>query len=237
MVGSTGAVMACTDWSRDFPRLFELYTLSNQESATNYFRQPGVVQALTGPHGGTLDLETLLQELDPGAWRQFKSKARKYVHKTDKWGYWKQLFECFHEVYGYVHLKGEGYEDIQFIQEQRRAPTPDLRARRDTSVVLMEVKTVNESDWQKNYLEIPGEIRNAVRGRHGLSEEFKQKLADTMARARDQLIAYPDATVHRRIVYLVIRPDFNFHGERELEGFVRGQSGAGVEVVMHLLHW
>jgi len=224
-----------TGWSRDFPRLFELYTVSNQQSATSYFRQPGVVQALTRRHDGTFDLEALVQQLDPIAWRQFKSKARKYVHKTDRWGYWKQLFECFHEVYGYVHLKGEGYEDIQFIQEQRRVPTPDLRARRDTSVVLMEVKTVNESDWQKNYLEIPGEIRNAVRGRHDLSEEFKQKLADTVARARDQLIAYPDAAVHRRIVYLVIRPDFNFHAERELERFLREQGDAQVAIVWHIL--
>lgn len=233
--------MMLADWSPDFPRLFELYSESNQSASENWFQQDLVVLALTGRHphpqanAHALEFEAALKKLDPTAWEQFKSKAIRYVHKTDKWGYHNQFFECFHEVYGYIHLKQDGYEDIQFIEEQPNKLTPDLRGSRDASVVIMEVKTVNESEWQKDYFLKPGEERNAVRARYDISDEFKKKLRDSIDRARHQLVSYQQEAVHRRIVYLVIRPDFNFHAEQQLETFFRGQSDAQVEIVIRLL--
>ena len=233
--------MILPDWSRDFPRLFELYGKSNQSASENWFQQPLVVQALTGRHPLPEAIETVrefeasVQELHPTAWEQFKSKARRYVHKTDKWEYHKQLFECFHEGYGYIHLKQDGYVEIQFIEEQPKIPTPDLRGSRDASVVLMEVKTVNESDEQKNYFQIPAADRNAKPAQYDISDAFRKKLCGSIENARHQLISYQQETVHRRIIYLVIRPDFNVHVEQKIEAFCMEQSDAEVEIIMYLL--
>lgn len=80
----------------------------------------------------------------------------------------------------------------------------------------MEVKTVNESTKQKNYFEIPGEQRIALDSENRVSDTLKKKLTETIARARRQLSAVQDSTVMRRIIYIVIRPDFNVHAEEEL---------------------
>ena|SRR5438309_1417526 len=141
----------------------------------------------------------------------------------------------FYEIKGYRYLVQEGYQEIRFVPEQQDTQTPDLRARSETSAVVMEVKTVNESMKQKNYFEIPGEQRIALLSECRISDALKKKLTKTIAKARRQLLAAQDSSVMRRIIYIVIRPDFHVHAEEDLATFLEGQSTPGIEVLHRLL--
>jgi len=99
----------------------------------------------------------------------------------------------------------------------------------------MEVKTVNESNKQKHYFEIRGEQRIALETEYHLSRALKAKLNSAIQVARTQLLAVQDPTVIRRIVYLVIRPDFHIEAHEELEIFLQTQSTSEIEVIHHLL--
>lgn len=153
----------------------------------------------------------------------------------DKWGYFRALFDCFNETRGYRYLVQEGNEEVRFVPEQQDMQTPDLRARSGTSSVVMEVKTVNESTKQKNYFEIPGDQLIALDEEYQVSDALKKKLTATIASARRQLLAIQDLSVVRRIIYIVIRPDFYIKAEEDLATFLKGQSTSGIEVLHCLL--
>ena len=133
------------------------------------------------------------------------------------------------------YLISQGYEQVRFLPEQTKVKTPDLRAHAALSTIVMEVKTVNESNKQKHYFEIPGEQRIALETEYHLSRALKAKLNSAIQVARTQLLAVQDPTVIRRIVYLVIRPDFQIEAHEELEIFLQTQSTSELEVIHHLL--
>jgi hypothetical protein len=223
-------------WQARFPRLAELYAESDRRRATNYFDHPNVRAALESPNPKVVALEAELAALDAESWAVLKAKAAKYVCLKDRWGYSNQLFECFNEAAGYLYLKREGYEEVRFLEERADRRTPDLWASRGAPTAVTEVKTVNESEFQKCYFEIPGEERNAMGSIRNVPDAFKRKLVSSIAQARDQLFAVQDESVQRRIVYLVVRPDFNFHGEEEFDALCQVQAQAQhVEVAYHLL--
>jgi hypothetical protein len=151
---------------RVVPRLFEIYAASDQTSPENWFQRfqlSNVWRGLVSVDDDLQPLEGGLQALDAESWAVFRVKAARLVHLMDKWGYSRQLFDCFNELEGYRYLVQEGYQEVRFIPEQQSARTPDLRAQSATEAVLMEVKTVNESDNQKDDFEIPRERRDALR--------------------------------------------------------------------------
>jgi hypothetical protein len=211
-----------------------LYRASNVEASDNWFLQEGTNEALEGRHPTALDIERELQELNSPAWIALREKAKPYVHKIDAYGYHKQLFEALHEAKGYVWLKQRGYEGIEFLKENKQQ-TPDLSAWSSRRQALMEVKTVNESDGQKKYFESPREIRDAVESDRTIPGAFKVEILRTIDAARQQLIGYPAPSVERRFIYLVVRPDFNFHLDEELLAFVREQNSDDVNTMLHML--
>lgn len=221
-------------WAEVFPRLFEIYTASDRASAGNWFQQPNVWRALLDTSTALQPLEDDLQVLDPTSWAVFQVKAAPLVHLIER-GYSCPLFDCFNEINGYRYLVQQGYTEVQFVPEQRKRQTPDLRARSSDSAAVMEVKTVNESTKQKDYFEIPGEQRIALDSENRVSDALTDKVIDTIARARLQLFAVQDPSITRRIVYLVIRPDFNFHAEDALARLLERQTTSDVEVVYYLL--
>lgn len=222
-------------WAEAFPRLSEIYTVSNRASPRNWFQQSNVWRSLLDNSTGLQPLEEELQMLDAASWAVFRVKAARLVHVMDKWGYSRALFDCFNEIRGYRYLVQEGYEEVQFVPEQQDMQTPDLRARSRASAVVMEIKTVNESTKQKNYFEIPGDQRIALDVEYQVSDALKKKLTATIARARRQLLAAQDSSVVRRIIYIVIRPDFHIEAEGDLATFLEGQSTPGIEVLHCLL--
>ena len=222
-------------WAEAFPRLFEIYMTSDHAAPGNWFQQPNVWPGLLDNSPGLQPIEEDLQVLDPASWAVFHVKAAQLVHLIDKWGYSRALFDCFNEIKGYRYLVEAGCQYVRFVPEQQETQTPDFRARSEESTVLMEVKTVNESTKQKNYFEMPGEERIALDSENRASDALKNKLTETIGKARRQLFATQDSSVTRRIVYVVIRPDFNVHAEKDLATFLEGLSTPGVEVLHYLL--
>ena len=94
----------------------------------------------------------------------------------------------------------------------------------------MEVKTIRESRWQKEYLEIPAAERDAVRRERELSEGLKLKIRDARAKATAQLSR---ELIAKRIVYLVVRLDFTLDGRVAVLDFVQAQRSPDVEVHFH----
>src|SRR6266700_3456375 len=190
--------IAVAPWDAAFPRLFEIYGASNQISPENWFQLPNVWRGLVGNSETFQELEAELQGIDAASWLVFRPKAAQCVHLMERQGYSRALFDCFNEVKGYRYLVSQGYEQVRFLPEQTKVKTPDLRALAVSSTILMEVKTVNESDKQKNYFEIPGDRRIALDVEYHLSNSIKAKLASTIEVARTQLLAVQDPTVIRR---------------------------------------
>jgi len=227
---------AIPPWAEVFPRLFEIYTASNRASPGNWFQQPNVWRGLLDNATDLQPIEKDLQLLDATSRAVFRIKAAPLVHLVDEWGYYRALFDCFNEIKGYRYLAQEGYQEVRFVPAQQDTQTPDLRARSGTLTVVMEVKTVNESTNQKNYFEIPGAPRIALLSEYRVSDALKKKLTEKIAMARRQLLAAQDSSVMRRIIYIVIRPDFHVHAEENLATFLEGQSEPGIEVLHCLLN-
>jgi len=194
-----------------------------------------VERALTDGEQFFIDLEQMFERLDPVAWQMFKSRTAPYVHKLDEWGYSKQLFERFHEADGYGFLKSDGYQDIRFLPEDTGKPMPDLEARDQGRLVLMEVKTVNESDNQKRYFETSLVSRDALPVERRVPAGLRHKLEAAIAKAAEQLLSIQDPAVQRRIVYLFVRLDFHLHAVNELEQLLADEHHPGVEICWRVL--
>lgn len=153
-------------------------------------------------------LEKELDQVDKGAWQEFKQKVRPYITTKDSQRGHNQLFECFNEVKGYLYLETEGCGNIHFIRESN-ITHPDLRACYGSSIVLLEVKTCNKSDAENEWIKANSQfgsmqVKNAIQG---LGDPLKQKIAEKISEAKRQLLNYASDGVKRRIVYLVISLD------------------------------
>jgi hypothetical protein len=98
----------------------------------------------------------------------------------------------------------------------------------------MEVKTVNESDEQRDYFEIPLDERECFDVLDHLPEPFKKKLRSTLVHACAQVRATSDPST-RRLVYFVIRPDISVDANAEIPNYLRAESPPGIEIVVELL--
>jgi len=226
------SIQSALSWAGTLPRHFELYEASAWQEPGNWFQHPNTWRALVEASPANVMREAQLGELDEVSWSIFKKRAAPEVHRRDSWGYSRPLFDCFNELLGYQHLKRQGYEDVCFVAPRQDAKTPDIRARSGAQSVLLEVKTVNESDQQKNYFTRPTMCVDVERR---LPEGFKAKLLSTIQTARDQLLANSDPAITSRIVYLVIRPDFWVEAEDDLSAFLAAQSTHDVDILHALL--
>jgi len=202
-----------SSWAENFPRLYELYRNSDQENEANYFASFDEVlkNPLAQSHYERLEEE--LTQLSDVAWQEFKQKVLRYVTIRDSLRGYNQLFECFNEVKGYLYLKSEGYKEIHFIPKED-SKTPDLRACCGSSIVLLEVKTINTSadeiKWIRENSEIGADgVRHmeAREVRQGLNQGLNDKITKAVEEAREQLLSHACEGVEHRIVYLVIHLD------------------------------
>ena len=226
-------------WAEDFPRLYELYCESDQANEANYFTAFGDVLRMPLARSRYEQLEEELKQLDNIAWKEFKERVLRYVTTRDSRREYNQLFECFNEVKGYLYLKSEGCKEIHFIPEEKNIATPDIRAHRGSSVVLLEVKTINKSEAEIDWLIANSELRDgrmqAKQVLQGLGDPLKHKIAEKISDAKRQLLDYPCKGVKRRIVYLVINLDIphaldprNFN---ELAAYIQLQGDKQIEVM------
>ncbi len=230
-------------WAVDFPRLYELYSDSDTTSNENYFIFINFENNVDRPNVRAVfkQLEEDLQQLDGNAWQGLKQKAVKYVtikdKRNDKRSRYEQLFDTLSEVKGYLYLRSEGCTEIHFIPEEG-TQTPDLYGRHGNSGILMEVKTINRSDDELDWIKANSELRN---GRmtprtvlRVLSDSLKCKIIGKINIAKKQLLSYSCNGIQRKIVYLVIEPDLQValdsRSVEELVAFLEEQDNDQVEV-------
>ncbi len=223
-------------WAEGFPRLYELYLESDKACEANYFAKLDEALEMPGRRPHYEQLEKGLQQVEDTAWQEFRLKVRKYITiKDDRRGY-SQLFDCFNEVKGYLYLKSEGCDEIHFVPEKEKKgiKSPDLCAHSKDTMVLLEVKTINRSDDEINWICRNSKIgANGVRrmeakeARQGLTDPLKVKIAEKINLAEDQLVTYACEGVKRRIAYLVINLDIldelDQRNRSELEKYIQLQ--------------
>lgn len=196
-------------WASAFPRLYELYR-EDSSNPYNYFNHANVQLALRDPSDRYLvELESILGELDLAAWQEWKRRAAFVLSLNPQLGFPVPLYDSFSEARAYVFLKRQGYIEIAFLEtgQTKGEKVPDILAKNTVGgVTVLEAKRIHDSDNEIEYLinPHPHDIR---RVRHGLKAELRTKLSSTVDGAREQLLAFRDANLRRRIIYLSIRID------------------------------
>jgi hypothetical protein len=216
------------DWLFNFPRLLDLYQHSDKSNPRNYFNVEFPLPLSKE--------EEQFARLDSESWKTLRNKALPYVSLDDPLRNYQQLWSTLDEARGYVFLADQGYEQIEFIEPDKRKKggqqSPDLVGYKVGSTAILEVKTVNESN--ENLDPNAAWRHEAIQVRSDLSPEFKGKLVSTIGQARNQLNSYPHPS-NRKIVLLVVRLDdgekTGGHLYNELGSFIASQPVQnGVEV-------
>jgi len=224
-------------WAITFPRLYELYC-EDPANSDNHFNHPNVQQALQRipPDQYLTELDSILGELDPVAWQEWKGRAAETLSVKNRSGYPFPLFESFIEARAYVFLKQQGYVNISFLntQSKQAKKTPDLVAKNgQEQTILLEAKRIRDSDDEIEYLvsPFPKDMRKV---HHGLTDAMRGKLTRTVEKARKQLFAFEGADIVRRIVFLWIRIDLQSatkETETDISGLLTEMSDDTVEIV------
>jgi hypothetical protein len=222
-------------WAKDFPMLYDMYCESKQSNKANYFA--GFDEALRMPGAQTLykQLEEDLKQLDGDAWNDLKRKACRCLTDKDDYDRYRELFDYLNEVKGYLSLKSEGCEEIKFITPEGNEKNPDLSARCGGAITLLEVKTINTSNCENEWIrdnpkkgEDGADQMQARKVCRGLSDGLRNKITSKLDEARNQLFSYSLEKVERRIVFLAINLDILFAADQrnidELIGYIQQQS-------------
>ena len=229
-------------WASTFPHLYELYC-EDPSNPTNYFNCPNLQSDLQEdpPDPYLTDLESILEELDLAAWQEWKGRAACSLSVEKRFGFPVPLFDCLNEARAYVFLKRHGYIEITFLKPERKRAkkTPDLLAKNNEGgVTVLEAKRIHDSDNEIEYLvnPLPHDTRKVW---HGLKDELRAKVSSTVDRARKQLLAFRDAKVRRRIVYLSIRIDSQnaTHETRDDIGLFLENMNDGTIDIVHFLEY
>ena len=223
-------------WRYEFPRLYELYEMSDPAHPENYFN--AFERCYSSDRDGTRrsfgPLEKALERIDTEAWRQLLEKALPSITQKDPRRGWHQLFNSLYEAFGYELLSDRGYTSIQFIDRGYKR-TPDLLGKSQTSTAILEVKTISCSEKEIDMAAVrPPEVFTIA---PELSPEFTNKLLHDIKNAQNQLAMFNEPT-DKKIVLLVFYMDCDNWGKDTIEAvrkFARLQQTADVEVAVRPL--
>ena len=233
MNGSSGSIQLKEGekWLSNFPRLFDLYQRSQKGNPRNYFNFKELFPIVYVGSEAYADIETVLAKLDEMSWERLSKKALSCITADDPLRRYHQLFNALNEARGYVYLASEGYEQIEFIEDQSRK-SPDLLAHKANSLAILEVKTVNQSDEDLAEESLRGGEAIVVEPK--LSDRFKSRILRSIRDAREQLDTYPNAT-DKKIVFLFVHMKSTQRtcGESyaELKSVIDDQNTDGIEVI------
>ena len=190
-----------TQLLKRFPSLAELWNSSRKDDPNNYFR---IFDSPDLPHGAEnqfKEWDSLVSGLDPESRATFLRKASGFVStQTSLERGWTQLVECVNEIRGYEYAISLGYSDAKLVQEQQ-LELPDIEAKNLTSKCLVEVKTIQKSDFEIHN-------RNKVQVEEsGLPIRLKRVLRKRYNKAVTQIENHPWAHEARKICYMFINPD------------------------------
>lgn len=153
-----------------------------------------------------ISLNTLVSLLDDNSWNFIKNECCPDMCSYNKKRGWTQLFNKLNETKGYKYLLESGCEVVEFIPRSIREgiETPDLLGKIGLSIILCEVKTINQSDK---------EIERKEKGAVGevetdLNSGLRSQIDKSILKAKSQLEAYKHDCVSKCIIYLVVKNDY-----------------------------
>ena len=129
------------------------------------------------------DIERHLEDVDEEQWKSFLPRVVDRFKNREVYRGWQQAFDVLPEAVAFSILKRNGFSDIRFLPLIENLKTPDLIAKRGSTLVAIEVKSINPSED-----EIQAR-RNMTARRSGqpLNEKFFSKLQSTLSFASKQL--------------------------------------------------
>jgi len=205
-----------------FPRVFELIDLIEHRDHPNaYFWEfESRVRESADIDRVWRAREVEFSRLDAAAWEDLKIAAKPYLAKRSSKGRgWEQLISTLNEARGYIYLKSKGCAAPRFIPRSKKGgiETPDLKGSRDQQLgILCEVKTIHISEDEIGARETikarPTETR--------LSDEFLNKLDQTITKAFSQLLAYEAGIARDRVAFIILNFD-EWAGEYKREYYAQ----------------
>ena len=129
------------------------------------------------------DIECHLQDIDEEQWKSLLPRVVEKFRNRETYRGLQQAFDMLREAVAFSILKRNGFSDIRFLPRMQNQKTPDLTAKRGSTLVTIEVKSINPSE---------GEIQarqnmTARPSGQPLNERFFSKLQSTLSFASMQL--------------------------------------------------
>lgn len=189
--------------------------------------------------------EQSLERLDSQTWEAVKQKLLQRTIKHPVRG-WSQFYDTLAEVRGYCYLLDAGYTNVHFVPEANNTRTPDIEAISSNGTrCLLESKSIGFSDDERNYIlentrRIGTEQTLVARSvTQGMPQGLKDKIENTIASAKDQLLNYsPQDNSIERIVYLTLHLDthmlLDMQNYAEVVNFVRKLISEETEVSIEI---
>ncbi len=200
----------------DFQRLNEFCSTADAQTPQNDIRRH-LPNALQQVPQNFEPYEEALQKLDAPKWEYVKERLLQRTIKHPVRG-WAQFYDTLAEVRGYGYLLGEGYTNVRFIPEVNNARTPDIEATTPAPGCLLESKSIGFSDDERNYILEntrrlgTGQTLETRSVTQGMPQGLKDKIEDTIASAKDQLVNYlPQNNTIKRVVYLTLHLDTHMY--------------------------
>lgn len=210
-----------------FPRMMSLYkaykACSSKEADTIFNR---IQYELEHAAWAYEEYEELLARLSNTDFEYFIIKILSRG-KADAIRGYHQFEEMLNELRGYAYLQDKGYNEIELIKDSNEMQTPDVGAFKCGQLdCVLEVKTINVSNDDRAIWDSLGraESRRMRRDKYGIPDGMKEKIKDSLSRAKTQVTLYFPSLQIRRIVYLVIKMDADYasgtHNWSELGEFI-----------------
>lgn len=195
---------------KKFCRLNELFENSQKCHANNFFRF-----WLNQDYTAEVDvyfsnLEIELAQIENSVWHDFMEKCLPQVNNFDPKYHWANLWNILNEVKGYIFLKNQGFEHIEFLQVEKYK-TPDIKGWSQYGTVLLEVKNVNRSECD-TFWTVFQEIR-ILNSSNSATNIIDSKLKQLYASASEQILEYCRyaGEANKKICFFVIDVDILHH--------------------------
>ena len=131
------------------------------------------------------DIECHLKDVDEEQWRTLLPRVVDKFKNREEYRGWQQAFDALREAVAFSILKRNGFSEIRFLPPLGKQKTPDLIAKRGSTQIVIEVKSINPSA-----VEVQARQNMTARPTgQPLNERFFSKLQSTLSRASEQLAA------------------------------------------------
>jgi len=213
----------------ELPILSALYDRFVTDNPRNFFTD--FPARLCGVGSATFtfyaEIERWLCHISETEWPYYIEKIgqRALQYDFSRHRFWEKLHDTFNEALGALVLRRNfGCEEIRFIR-RNCGQTPDLVGERGSLIHYLEVKTINNSQEERDswYREPP------LRCTTGLTGELKKKIENTYLGAFSQLTAPVGARAAKKMVLLVIDADYTFDPIDRLVADVVGEYLGSIE--------